>query len=101
MRNPGLLALVTVIALTLALVAGPAWAADPDPFDQSGVPIEVQPTDTKATKIVLVAGKASHGPGEHEFFAGCAILMKLLKQTPGVEVVMARDGWPRDPKTFE
>ena len=47
------------------------------------VPIEVQPTDSKLTKIVLVAGRPSHGRGEHEFFAGCALLMKLLKETPG------------------
>ena len=54
--------------------------------------IQVQPKDTSLNKIVLVAGRASHGPGEHEFFAGSAILMKLLKQTPGVFPVMARDG---------
>src|SRR5207302_1682632 len=33
---------------------------------------------------------------------GCSVLMKLLKQTPGVFPVMARDGWPKDPtRTFE
>jgi type 1 glutamine amidotransferase len=72
-----------------------------DPFDQSGVPLEKQPTDPKATKIVLVAGSKSHGPGDHEFFAGSAILMKMLQQTKGVFPVMVRDGWPKDPKTFE
>ncbi len=80
----------------------PALPADVDEFDQSGVPIEVQPTDPALSKIVLVAGRQSHGPNEHEFFAGCAVLMKLLKQTPGVFPVLARDGWPKDPaKTFE
>jgi type 1 glutamine amidotransferase len=72
-----------------------------DPYDQSGVPLEKQPTDDKLTKIVLVAGRQSHGPGDHEFFAGCAILKKMLEQTPGVFPVMARDGWPKNPKTFE
>jgi type 1 glutamine amidotransferase len=76
--------------------------AEPDAFDQSGVPLEVQPTDPNLAKVVLVAGRASHGRNEHEFFAGCSVLMKLLKQTPGVFPVMARDGWPKDPeKTFE
>src|SRR5665213_1516937 len=87
-----------------ALAALSPWlvrAADPDPFDQSGVPLEKQPTDPKLTKIVLVAGHASHGPGDHEFFAGSAILMKMLKQTPGVFPVMVRDGWPKNPKTFD
>jgi type 1 glutamine amidotransferase len=72
-----------------------------DRYDQSRVRLEVQPTDPSLAKIVLVAGKQSHGPGEHEFFAGCAVLMKLLEQTSGVFPVMARDGWPKNPKTFE
>jgi hypothetical protein len=72
-----------------------------DPHDQSGVPLEKQPSDPALKKIVLVAGRQSHGPGEHEFFAGCALLMKLLQETPGVFPVMARDGWPKDPRTFE
>ncbi len=76
------------------------WAAEGDRYDQSSVPLEKQPTDPKAIKIVLVAGRASHGPGEHEFFAGCALLMKLLQQTPNVYPVMVRDGWPKNPKTF-
>ena len=89
--------MATLVALGPWLVR----AAEPDPFDQSGVPLEKQPTDPKLTKIVLVAGRTSHGPGDHEFFAGSAILMKMLKQTPGVFPVMARDGWPKNPKTFD
>ena len=83
-------------------VAALAAVADVDPYDQSGVPLEKQPTDPSLSKIVLVAGHASHGPREHEFFAGCAILMKLLQENPGVAVVMARDDWPKDPEaTFK
>jgi type 1 glutamine amidotransferase len=95
-RNKWLSACCLVIA-----ALGAVSAADVDPYDQSGVPLEVQPTDPSLTKIVLVAGRQSHGPGDHEFFAGSAILMNLLKQTPGVFPVMARDGWPKNPKTFE
>src|SRR5271156_4924927 len=96
----------SIALLVLGFTGVLAWAglvtsADDDPYDQSSVPLEVQPTDPKLTKIVLVAGQRSHGPNEHEFFAGSAILMKLLQQTPGVFPVMARDGWPKDPKTFE
>src|SRR5712692_10153048 len=90
-----------LLSAVLTVYLAPASRADDDPFDQSGVPIEVQPTDAKKTKIVLVAGGRSHGPGEHEFFAGCAILMKLLQQTPGVFPVMARDGWPKESTTFD
>src|SRR5437588_12700584 len=71
-----------------------------DPYDQSRVPLEVQPRDKTLAKVVLVAGRQSHGPGEHEFFAGCALLMKLLQENPGVFPVMARDGWPKSPQTF-
>jgi type 1 glutamine amidotransferase len=88
------------LAAAALLAASAVWAsrtADVDPYDQSGVPLEKQPTDPAAAKIVLVAGHASHGPREHEFFAGCAILMKLLQETPGVAPVMARDDWPKDP----
>ena len=89
------------LAAFAALCPWLVQAADPDPFDQSGVPLEKQPTDPKLTKIVLVAGRTSHGRGDHEFFAGSALLMKMLQQTPGVFPVMARDGWPKNPKTFE
>jgi type 1 glutamine amidotransferase len=94
-----------LIAGFLAILAGGLalmlWAGDEDKHDQSRVPIEVQPTDPSLAKIVLVAGHPSHGPGEHEFFAGCALLMKCLGENPGVFPVMAKMGWPTDPKTFE
>lgn len=92
-----LLSAVVLLAGAIGLLS----ANQQDPFDQSGVPIEKDCKDASATKIVLVAGSASHGPGEHEFFAGCAVLMKLLEQTPNVCVVMARDGWPKDERIFE
>jgi len=78
-------------------------AGDVDPFDQSTVPIEEQPGDAKAIKIVLIAGIGSTKlkSGEHEYFAGVAILAKLLKQTPGVAPVIVRDGWPKKPETVK
>lgn len=94
-------ALLTAVIITLAASAWHASAADDDPYDQSKVPLEVLPDDASLNKIVLVAGRQSHGPGDHEFFAGSAILMKMLKQTPGVFPVMTRDGWPKNPKIFE
>jgi type 1 glutamine amidotransferase len=77
--------------------------ADPDPFDQSGVPIEEQPKDSKLAKIVLIAGPAATKvkSGEHEYFATCALLAKMLRQTEGVFPVVARDGWPTKPETLD
>jgi type 1 glutamine amidotransferase len=99
-----LLALAGVLLLgscgTISFALG-VRPAEVSPHDQSSVPLEVQPTDPSLAKIVLVAGHPSHGPGEHEFFAGCALLMKLLHETPGVFPVMARDGWPKDARTFD
>jgi hypothetical protein len=46
------------------------------------------------TRIVLIAGKPSHGPGDHEFRAGCLLLQKCLKGVPGVSVEVCDQGWP-------
>src|SRR5437868_10625761 len=90
----------TLSALALTALAVIAVAADDkpavDPYDQSKVPLEVDSPDPSLAKIVLIAGKQSHGPGEHEFFAGTSVLLKCLKENPGVWPVMARDGWPKN-----
>jgi type 1 glutamine amidotransferase len=52
-------------------------------------------------KILLVAGKPSHGPGDHEFNAGCMLLAKCLNQTPGINAVVEKGGWPADEKAFD
>lgn len=52
-------------------------------------------------KLVVVAGRPSHGPGDHEFNAGCLLLIKCLKEaTPELEVAFVRGGWPKDTKVF-
>lgn len=85
-------------------LAAPVVGQDPkiDPYDQSKVPLEVEPpAGFKGKRVLLVAGTPSHAAGDHEFFAGCAILMNLLKQNPGVWPIMARDGWPKNEKLFD
>jgi type 1 glutamine amidotransferase len=52
-------------------------------------------------RIVLVAGKPSHGPGEHEFNAGTLLLEKCLRQNTGIETVVVKGGWPEDEKVFD
>jgi type 1 glutamine amidotransferase len=72
-----------------------------DPYDQSKVPLEQEPPPGfTGKKVVLIAGKKSHGPGDHEFFAGTVILANLLKQN-GVWPVVVRDGWPKNEKVFD
>lgn len=52
-------------------------------------------------KVVLVAGRASHGKGEHEFQAGVRLLKKCLDQFPGVIAAQYFNGWPADPSAFD
>lgn len=65
-----------------------------------GVVFEEAPSDPKAAKVVLVAGPASAKAGEHEYVAGCWILAKLLRQTPGVFPTIVKDGWPTKADTL-
>lgn len=51
--------------------------------------------------IVLVAGHPSHGPGEHEFRAGCLLLQKCLNDVPGIKAVVYTNGWPNEATAFE
>jgi hypothetical protein len=69
--------------------------------DRSDVPLEVEPSDASLSKVVLIAGSFSKGRGEHEYFAGSALLMKMLKQTPGVAPVLAAEGWPKNERILE
>src|SRR5690349_19812123 len=57
--------------------------------------------EARPTKIVLIAGKPSHGPGEHEFNAGTILLTDCLKKMKGIEPVMVKGGWPEDESVFE
>src|SRR5262245_14196468 len=45
-------------------------------------------------KIVLLAGRPSHGAGEHEFRAGSMLLQKALAGFSGVTVEVITGGWP-------
>jgi hypothetical protein len=71
-----------LVALTLALALLPAAAPE-------------------SRKLVLIAGKQSHGPGDHEFRAGSLLLKKCLDKVPGLEVVVVPGGWPTDLRVFD
>ncbi len=59
------------------------------------------PAGFAATRIVLIAGSPSHGPGEHEFNAGCELLAKKLNEQPGIHADVHRNGWPDDDSAFD
>ncbi|MFZ9936556.1 MAG: ThuA domain-containing protein [Luteolibacter sp.] len=58
--------------------------------------------DPGKKKIVFIAGKASHGPGEHEHRAGCMLLADHLNRSGlPVEAVVVTNGWPEDESVFQ
>lgn len=80
---------ITVLLLGLGLMLyGPASSAE-------------SPGKAEAKRIVMVAGKPSHGPGDHEHNAGVLLLQKCLKNAPGVKAVSYLNGWPKDPAAFD
>ena len=52
--------------------------------------------------IVFIAGNRSHGPGEHEFYAGCTLLAKALNEQSGLNVkaTVLRANWPKEDKAI-
>jgi hypothetical protein len=52
-------------------------------------------------KLVLLAGRPSHGPWEHEFNAGVLLLAKCLASAPGLTVEHYKNGWPDSEKAFD
>ena len=54
-------------------------------------------------KLILLAGRASHAQGAHEFRAGCLLFQKCLEKSIGEKLVTAvyTDGWPKDPTAFD
>jgi len=52
-------------------------------------------------KLLMIAGKPSHGYMEHEYRAGCLLLQKCLANTPGLSVTVVSNDWPKDEAAFE
>jgi hypothetical protein len=81
--RPVLLPVLAALVISVALPAA-AVAADPP----------------AKKRIILVGMDRDHGPGEHEYMAGLAVLAESLRRTPGVEPVVIKN-WPEDPKVLE
>ncbi|MBC7922174.1 MAG: ThuA domain-containing protein [Ferruginibacter sp.] len=66
-------------------------------------PPESRPTRSPAKKrILFISGGCSHGPGQHEHEAGCALLARSLNENlPTVQAEVLADGWPKDAAAFE
>lgn len=82
--------------LALQLHAGPAMTVQ---FKQ--VELKRLKLAENRKKIVLVAGKQSHGPGDHEFNAGVQLLDKCLQNQKDVVSTFYLNGWPKDLSAFD
>lgn len=97
-RPKALPSLVLLLAMGL-LPAFPAQAELTE--EQRKVPIEAESPKPGLSKIVLLAGSTSNKAGQHEYFAGCALLAEWLRQIPGVWPVLAAEGWPKNEAVFQ
>ena len=55
-------------------------------------------------KIVLIAGKKSHGPGAHEYLKSVKLLKVMLDRSEnldGVRTEIHFNGWPENPRTLD
>ncbi len=50
-------------------------------------------------KVVFIAGRPSHSPGDHEHRAGCLLLARSLNESSEGKIfaTVYSDGWPQDP----
>lgn len=86
------LKLLSLFTLGLSLGAS-VFALSPE---QSEVVLEQMPPNAKGAPVLLIAGEPSNKPGQHEYFAGCTLLAKWLRQNSNVVAVQAANGWPKD-----
>ena len=95
----------------------------PDHFDRKGLlglqlhqgpPMKIEFKDIELKrlpltdghkKVVFIAGKPSHGRGQHEHNAGCRLMAECLDTaaSDGLPVVtkVYRNGWPADPTALD
>lgn len=72
----------SVLVLLAVAVAALAWTG-------------ARPRAQQATKrLVILAGRPSHPPGQHEFHAGALLFQKALAGFPGLRVDVVANGWP-------
>ena len=88
--------------LALQVHAGP-----PMKVEFKDIRLKRLPLGEGRKKLVLIAGRASHGPGEHEHRAGTMLVEKCLdahfggEALPRLTTEVFTGGWPADPTAFD
>jgi len=63
--------------------------------------MESRADEAAKKKIVFVAGRPSHPPGQHEHRAGCLLLYDHLNKSGlPIQAVVTDNGWPQDESIF-
>jgi type 1 glutamine amidotransferase len=91
------LATVAVLAACATAPAGAAAGGDAAVAQTQAL----RQTDTSPRRLVMIAGRPSHGPGQHEHNAGVALLQRCLQNVPGIQAVAHFGGWPSDPNALD
>lgn len=64
--------------------------------------IKIRPVPEHIPSIAMIAGKKSHGPGEHEYKKALQLLAaQLEKQSDFIDVRVHFDGWPTDDESLK
>jgi type 1 glutamine amidotransferase len=83
--------------LALQLHAGP-----PMKVEFKNIRLKRLPLADGRKKVVFVAGRPSHAPGEHEFRAGSMLMADCLEtHCPEAVTAVYTNGWPTDPTAFD
>lgn len=84
--------LTGLILLVLSTLCFPAVV--PLPLPSPGAPAAAAPAHRK---VLLLAGRPSHGFGAHDHFAGMTLIARWLNEnTPDIAASVHRNGWPAD-----
>lgn len=91
--------LVLPVSLLSIAVVIMARAQTPAPAPAPSLGAAAIKSPPLAKKVVLIGGKKSHGPGEHDFPNGIPLLGSFLKAAPAfanADVLTYTGGWPAD-----
>jgi len=85
-------------------LAGIQYALGDLKADATGLPLKAPANAKKKTKIVLLAGKGSHGAKAHAHAAGMDLFKKHLDAAgadKGIETIVIKNDWPADPSVLD